>query len=360
MGKKVKAFLCAAFLAFAGVPVSAPSVAAADFDFTGKTVTLIIPSRPGGGTDSVGRMVGRFMQAYLPGKPNVVFSNIPGVAGVKALNFFVQQVKADGLTFYSGSSSNIEPNVMRNPAVQYDPKTLMMVGAFPAPTSVVVLRKDAMSRLHDKTKPPVVKGDETADRTTDQMAVWGPNYLDWNVRWVLGYPGTQEMILALHRGEIDMLITYGDSLLHQFEKDGGFVFVAQTGESRDGQLVRGARFPDVPVFSDLIKPKLKDARAIKAFEAWENLSRIGKWVALPPNTPPEIVATYRKAFLEMTKDEAFKVEAERILGAGYTVGSGEDMQRVTKITSAISDDDLNFFVQLKKNIGINVEAPASK
>ena len=168
------------------------------------------------------------------------------------------------------------------------------------------------------------------------------------------------MIIALHRGEIDMMITYGDSLLHQFEKDGGFTFVAQTGESRDGRLVRGARFPEVPVFSDLIRPKLKDAKAIRAFEAWENLSRIGKWVALPPNTPPEIVATYRKAFLEMTKDEAFKAEAERILGAGYTVGSGEEMQRVTQLTSAISDDDLNFFIQLKRNIGINIEAPASK
>jgi hypothetical protein len=81
---------------------------------------------------------------------------------------------------------------------------------------------------------------------------------------------------------------------------------------------------------------------------------------LPPNTPPEIVATYRKAFLQMTKDESFQAEAERILGTGYTVGSGEEMQSVTQITSAISDEDLNFFIQLKKNIGINVEAPAGK
>ena len=49
------------------------------------------------------------------------------------------------------------------------------------------------------------------------------------------------------------------------------MFLAQTGEMRDGKLVPGERFPDVPVFSDLLKPKLKDPKAIKAFEAWETL-----------------------------------------------------------------------------------------
>src|SRR5262249_7900343 len=142
---------------------AAQPAAAQDVDLNGKTVTGIIPSNPGGGTDSIGRMLGRFLQLYLPGKPTVIFSNIPGVAGIKGLNFFVQQVKPDGLTVFSGSSSNIEPNVLRNPSVFYDPRKLEMVGAFPAPTSVVVMRKDAVSRLHDKSKPPVVKGDETAD-----------------------------------------------------------------------------------------------------------------------------------------------------------------------------------------------------
>jgi tripartite-type tricarboxylate transporter receptor subunit TctC len=360
MRMKVNALLVSGLVAVLGASTFAQTVTAQDVDFKGKTVTVIIPSNPGGGTDAVGRMIGRALQRYLPGQPNVIFSNIPGVAGIKGLNFFVQQVKPDGLTAYSGSSSNIEPNVLRNPAVLYDPKKLEMVGAFPAPTSVVVLRKDAASRLNDKSQPPVVKGDETADRTTDQMAVWGPNYLGWNVRWVLGYPGTQEMVIAMHRGEIDMMITYGDSLLDQFKKDGNFQFIAQTGEVRDGKLVAGSRFPDVPVFSDLVKPKLNEAQAVKAFEAWETLSRIGKWVALPPNTPPEIVATYRKAFLEMVKDEQFKLEADRILGHGFTVATGEEMQRITQVSAAISDDELNFFVQLKKNIGINVEKAAAK
>ena len=130
---------------------------------------------------------------------------------------------------------------------------------------------------------------------------------------------------------------------------------------RDGKLVPGERFPDVPVFSDLLRPKLKDPQAIKAFEAWETLARIGKWVSLPPNTSPEIVAAYRQAFVEMTKDKDFNAEAFRIFGGGFTVATGEEMQQVVLRASAISEDDLDFFAQLKKNIGIQVEiAPAKK
>jgi tripartite-type tricarboxylate transporter receptor subunit TctC len=360
MGRKLKALLFAGLITVLGANLFAVPASAQDVDFQGKTVTVIIPSAPGGGTDAIGRMIGRFLHDYLPGKPAVTFSNLPGGAGIKALNYFVQQVKPDGLTVFSGSSSNIEPNVLRNPVVQYDPKKLMMIGGFPAPTSVMILRKDAVARLTDKSKPAVIKGDVTADRTTDQMAVWAPNYLGWNVRWVLGYPGTQELIIALQRGETDLMITYGDTLLDQLKKEGNYVFLAQTGDMRDGKLVPGERFPDVPVFSDLLKPQLKDPRAIKAFEAWEALARIGKWATLPPNTPPEIVAAYRQAFLRMVKDKDFNAEAFRILGGGFTVATGEEMQRMTLVADAISDDDLDFFAQLKKNIGIQVELGPTK
>ena len=63
----------------------------------------------------------------------------------------------------------------------------------------------------------------------------------------------------------------------------------------------------------------------------------------------------------MAKDKEFNAEAFRILGGGFTVAGGEEMQRVTQISGGISDDDLDFFAQLKKNIGIQVEiAPTRK
>ena len=188
------------------------------------------------------------------------------------------------------------------------------------------------------------------------MTVWGPEYLGWNIRWVLGYQSTKELMLAVQRGEIDMMITYGDALIDEMAKAGGFAFPAQSGDAREGKLVRSPRFPDVPLFSDLARPRLKDPKEIKAFEAWETLAQVGKWMGLPPDTPSNVVKTYRDAFNKIVKDKNFEAEASKILGEGFTTATGEEMQRVAMDSSSVSDDDLKFFEQLREKVGIRVDS----
>lgn len=332
---------------------------AAEVNFAGKTVTVVVSSNGGSGTDSMARLFGRYLREYLPGKPTVIYQNIPGAGGIKALNYFVQQVKPDGLTSIFGSASNLDPTTIRTPSVQYDTKKLLMYGGFPAPSGLLILRKDAVSRFYDKAQKPVVIGNENAVRTSDQMAVWGPAYLGWNVRWVLGYPGSNEIVLAAMRGETDLVATYDRSLIARLENTGDFIFPVQTGDVRNGKLVRSPHFPDVPIFSELIKPQLKDPREIKAFTAWETLEQVGKWMALPPNTPPEFVEAYKQAFLQAVKDKQFNEEAPKYMGEDFTIATGEEMQQVTLASDLISEDTLKFFDQLRESVGIHVE-PSGK
>jgi tripartite-type tricarboxylate transporter receptor subunit TctC len=330
-------------------------VQAAEVSFQGKTVTIIVPATVGGNTDALARVFGRYLQQYLPGKPTVIFQVIPGAGGIKGMNYLVQQVKPDGLTSIVGSSSNLDPTIIRTSAVQYDPTKFEMFGGFPSPTALIILRKDAQKKFVDKSQPQAIMGNVSADRNTDQMAVWGPRYLDWNVRWVLGYQSTPELTVAVQRGEIDLMITYGDAMIDRLIQTGDFVFPAQSGDARDGKLVRSPRFPDVPLFSDLARPMLKTPAEIKAFEAWETLAQIGKWVGLPPGTPPEIVAAYRKAFAQTVQDKNFEAEASKILGEGYTTATGEEMQQVTAAAASVSEDDLKFFDDLRERVGIRIE-----
>lgn len=65
------------------------AVALPPFSFQGKTVTLIISSEAGGGTDAYGRMVAPFFEKYLPGSPSVVPRNVPGADGMSAMNFMI-------------------------------------------------------------------------------------------------------------------------------------------------------------------------------------------------------------------------------------------------------------------------------
>jgi hypothetical protein len=53
---------------------------------------------------------------------------MPGAEGMTALNFFVQQVKPDGLTLTMGSGSQAEPTHYRKPQSQFDPTTFVFIG----------------------------------------------------------------------------------------------------------------------------------------------------------------------------------------------------------------------------------------
>ena len=77
-----KAAVLAGLAAFA----FAPPAPAQEVSFAGKKVDMYIGSSPGGGTDLSSRLIGEFVVKYLPGKPSIVYRNIPGGQGVKALN----------------------------------------------------------------------------------------------------------------------------------------------------------------------------------------------------------------------------------------------------------------------------------
>ena len=109
--------------------VAHAAVAQAPLAFQSKTVTLIISSEAGGGTDAYGRMVAPFIEKYLPGSPNVVSRNVPGADGMNAMNFMVQQVAPDGNTFVAASNSTADPSLnYRRPQSQFNPVDFVAIG----------------------------------------------------------------------------------------------------------------------------------------------------------------------------------------------------------------------------------------
>jgi tripartite-type tricarboxylate transporter receptor subunit TctC len=57
---------------------------AQDF-YKGKTITYIVATSPGGGYDSYGRLVARYMNKYLPGS-KIIIRNMPGAGHVIGAN----------------------------------------------------------------------------------------------------------------------------------------------------------------------------------------------------------------------------------------------------------------------------------
>src|SRR3954471_18663407 len=91
-----------ALLAVSAALGSLPAAAADPVSFKDKTITMIIPTTAGAGTDISARLLLKFFGKYLPGSPSTVASNLPAGHGTPAMNYLVQQAKPDGLTIAMG------------------------------------------------------------------------------------------------------------------------------------------------------------------------------------------------------------------------------------------------------------------
>jgi tripartite-type tricarboxylate transporter receptor subunit TctC len=281
--------------------------------FKGKTITMIIGSAPGGGTDSSGRLIANFLGKNLPGKPTVIVKNFPGAQGMTSMNYFVKQVAPDGLTITMGASTQADPLFFRLPQSQYDPTKFIIIGGAGRGGSVLIINKDAEKRLHDKSLPPVVMGALSGvPRSGMQTTAWGIGFLDWNAKWVLGYPGTNELTVALQRGEIDMTSTSNLFLIQQLISSGKFKILTQSGQLQHGQTLGRADFGDAPLIHKLMDGKLADPITKQAFDYWASITALDKWVALPPGTPEPYVRTYRDAFQAAFSDPEFSAMGKTI------------------------------------------------
>jgi hypothetical protein len=149
-------------------------------------------------------------------------------------------------------------------------------------------------------------------RSGMQMTLWGSAFLGWNTKWVLGYRGTSQLMLALERGEIDMTSTANIFLLQKLLDSGRFTRLAQTGSLKNGVRVPRPDFGDAPIFAELMDGKLTDPAAGKAFEYWATIAVMDKWLALPPNSPKAMLDVYRNAYAKVVQDPEFLERGKKI------------------------------------------------
>jgi tripartite-type tricarboxylate transporter receptor subunit TctC len=338
-----------AALALATVPLSLS--AAEEQSFRGKKIDVIIGSSAGGGTDGTTRLIGRYLEKYLPGNPEMVYRNMPGGAGTKALNYVAASVKPDGLTWIGGASNHIDPNVLIKPHVKYNPTKFAFFGGVSRGGSVIFIRKDKLANLTDRSLPPVIVGELDGNRGWGQIILWGSDVLGWNVKFVVGYPGTSYLLLAMRRGEVDMMGTSNVAQVQDFLRTGNFVGVVQRGEAAGGKIVPREAFATIPVFTDLMAGKTSGTQK-DSFEFWSMLDRLDKWYALPPGTPPDMVAAYRQAYRATVADPEFLRNAHLQFSDGFNPERGEDIARMVDKTSYPPKALTDFIQRMKVRHGL--------
>ena len=323
--------------------------------FEGKTVTLIISSAPGGGTDTFARVVALFMEKYLPGSPNVVVRNLPGAGGITAMNYMVQQVAPDGLTFVTAGNTMADPLSYRKQQSHFNPGEFGIIGGAGRGGEVLLINKDAEKRLTDKSAAPVVMGSLGGiPRSGMQMTAWGIEFLGWNAKWVIGYRGTNELMLALERGEIDMTATGNIFHIDKMVGTGKFNILVQSGALRNNEIGPRPDFGDAPVMSKLLEGKIADPLAGKAFLYWSSIAVTDKWMALPPKTPQAMIEAYRAAYGKTMQDPDF-IERGKKTSEDFVPMTSADVEHLIRQLSTLPPEATDYMTVVLRKQGLQAQ-----
>jgi tripartite-type tricarboxylate transporter receptor subunit TctC len=335
--------------------LASPAAALEAVSFQGKTVSMIVGYAAGGGTDAFGRLAASFLTNALPGTPTVVVRNIPGAEGITAMNYFVQQVAPDGLTIASAANTAADPLNYRKPQSRYDPTSFEVIGGIGRGGTAIVISKEAEKRLVDRRAAPVAMGAlGGVQRSGMLVTTWGIELLGWNAKWVLGYRGTSELMLALERGEIDMTATANQFLLGKLLESGRFKILVQTGSQKNGRLVPRADFGDAPILANLLDGKIGDPLTSRAFDYWGDIVSMDKWLALPPKSPPPVLETYREAFANMVRDPQF-IDRGKAISDEFEPMTHEDVQALIRRLGRTSPQAVDYINDMLRRQGLEVQ-----
>lgn len=346
--------LIAAITSLALFAATASAIAAETLSFKGKTITILVGSTAGGSTDFFARLLGPFLTKYLPGNPNVIVQNKPGAHGLTATNYFAQQAAPDGLTAIVGSTAQIDPINYRVPQSHYDPSQFSMIGGIDLGGTVMIIHNKALARLTDKKAEPVTMGSIAGFPHTGMlMTAWGIEYLGWNARWVEGYRGVPDLMLALQRGEFDMTSVVSTFLNPTLLNKDKFTILYQTGTNGGTTPSDLPSIAKVPMFSAAMKGKISDPVGQQAFDYWRNISSTKKWAALPPKTPEPIVSAYRAAFHKIMTDPDFLARGKK-LSEDFSTDSPEDLMATVATLDKVSNEALGFMTKTLHKEGLDV------
>jgi tripartite-type tricarboxylate transporter receptor subunit TctC len=191
--------VCASVLATS----SGHAQSVADF-YRGKSVQLLIGYTGGGNYDLQARILARHIGKHIPGNPTVVPQNMPGAGSLRLANFLYNAAPKDGTTIgMIGRGLAMEPLIGVS-KTQYDARRYTWLGSVSDEVSLCVTWHSAPVRTwDDMLKTDFTVGGQGSGSDPDMFAIMMRSIFGVKVRLVSGYPGGNEINLAMERGELD-------------------------------------------------------------------------------------------------------------------------------------------------------------
>ena len=293
--------------------------------YQGKTITILRGGEPGGSGDMQARALIPFLKKYIPGNPTIIVENVPGAAGMKAVNQVYSTAKPDGLTIAAVGSGLASGAILGLPGARYDIDKLIYLGSTEHGDPYIFLsRKEAGFDTLDKLRaaPSVRIGAQTVGHAiyvSGRIFAYVLGLKD--PRMVVGFGGP-ELDTALTRGEIDTRANSADTVVRRNAEAlaKGEYNVHATLTIPKGNL--HPRFANVPDADSLAKND-KERQLVNLFRAF----MYPRWpYVLPPGTPEATVKILRAAMASAFKDPGFSGEFKKLMGGEPSPLTGEEVE----------------------------------
>lgn len=306
--KILQASLLLAAVVCAAIPASADT--AADF-YKDKRLTVYIGSSAGGGTDVYGRTIAQHIGNYMPGKPAVVVVNMPGANGMVLVNRLYKTMPKDGTAIGTFDRNAVMHSIWGNPRAQFVATEMNWIGSANIDTSTCVTwHTSGIDTLEKFMGKEVVLGSTAIYHANVLNTLFGAK-----LKQVTGYPGGNDVLLALERGEVQGRCNWSWSSIigtrPEWVRDKKINVVIQFADRKHPAL------PNVPLIGELAKTE----RQRQMLDLMLSSQVMARPFAAPPMVPADRVKALRDAFRNMTKDPAFlkvaqtqKLEVDPVFG----------------------------------------------
>jgi tripartite-type tricarboxylate transporter receptor subunit TctC len=299
--------------------------------YKGKTVNLYIGYGPGGGYDFFGRLVARHIGRHIPGQPNVVPQNMPGAGSLRAANFVYNIAPKDGTSLGIVTQTVALEDAFGTPGVQYKSAGFNWIGRATSNVDLMLTWKTAKAKTIQEAMQYETPVSGTGPASPAEFMPKVLNHvLGTKFKVITGYPGSNEGMLAMEKGEVDGATTSWNTLKtskQDWLKDKSITILVTYTPYRHKEL------PDVPNMVEL--GKTDEQKQILALYA--SGAVIGRSIFTSPGVPADRVKALRDAFTAMTKDPVFLAEVEKTK-AEFDPMSGEELQKTIEDASHVSPE----------------------
>jgi tripartite-type tricarboxylate transporter receptor subunit TctC len=302
-------------------PARAQSVA--DF-YRGKSIDLDIGYSVGGGYDLYARLIARRLGGHIPGNPTIVPKNMEGAGSLRLANYLYAAAPSDGTVIGATSRGAAFDPLLNETGARFDASKFSWIGSANNEVSVcVALSSSGIAKFDDLFTKPLTIGSTGAADDTYQFPALVNAVLGTKFKIVTGYPGGNDVSLALERGEVQGRCGWSWSSIKttrfDWVRDKRIIVLVQMSLSKHPDLA------DVPLIMDLAKTS-EQRQIFKMIFARQTM---GRPYLAPPGVPVDRLAALRQGFMDTMRDKEFLAEAEANKFEINPV-SGEELEALVK------------------------------